>query len=130
MQVADSGNNFLFMSKPPEFIDNLAFVAHIPKIGGRNQLFKELADKLWFPDYFGNNWNAVSDCIRDFMWIDQKDIVIVIVHDSFIEMSNYDFETYIEVLSEGVKHWTTHNNIHTLRVVFRTDLQEIINNEK
>lgn len=29
---------------------------------------RALADALEFPEYFGRNWDAVEDCIRDLSW--------------------------------------------------------------
>ncbi|MFR9164902.1 MAG: barstar family protein [Dysgonomonas sp.] len=32
-----------------------------------------------FPNYFGFNWNALLDCLRDFDWIEEK--YIILIHD-------------------------------------------------
>jgi len=34
-------------------------------IGGKDELLRALADALRFPAYFGHNWDAVIECLRD-----------------------------------------------------------------
>ena len=111
-------NHIIFISKPSDFEGRNSFVAHIPKIDGVEHLFDELSEKLQFPNYFGRNWNALND----FMWIDQKDIVIV--HDSFITLNENDFHVYIEILHSAVLSWSSDPE-HTLRVIFRKNYKEI-----
>ncbi|MBX2985426.1 MAG: barstar family protein [Bacteroidia bacterium] len=32
---------------------------------GENEMHKRLKDKLMFPDYYGENWDALNDCLSD-----------------------------------------------------------------
>jgi hypothetical protein len=41
-------------------------------------VFKVFAEKLNFPDYFGNNWNAMDECIRNMEWAQNKNILFLI----------------------------------------------------
>lgn len=41
-------------------------------------VFDELAAALQFPDYFGHNWNALSDCIRDLSWLPAPAYVLLV----------------------------------------------------
>lgn len=116
-------DNIIFMPNPSEFELKDSFVAHLPKIDGVMHLFNELFDKLRFPDYFGFNWDAVNDCLNDFTWITEKDIVIV--HDSSINLEEKDFDIYIDILHNTILSWLPDIQ-HTLRVVFRTYHKEII----
>ncbi|MFM9844765.1 MAG: barstar family protein [Dongiaceae bacterium] len=34
-------------------------------IGSKGELMRALAAALKFPDYFGHNWDAVAECLRD-----------------------------------------------------------------
>ena len=111
------------MSKPSEFETRNSFVAHIPKINGVKHLFDELSEKLNFPNYFGHNWNAVNDCLNDLMWLDEKEIVIV--HDSSINLSEEDFDIYVDILHGTILSWLSDSE-HTLKAVFRTDYSERI----
>ncbi len=50
-----------------------AFIAILPfGINNKNELLDELKKKLMFPEYFGFNWDALSDCLKDFHWIKEK----------------------------------------------------------
>ena len=42
------------------------------------ELFDECAAALQFPYYFGENWNALSDCLADLEWLDADAYIFVI----------------------------------------------------
>jgi RNAse (barnase) inhibitor barstar len=42
-----------------------------------DDLFRALASTLHFPDYFGHNWDALDECLRD---VDSD--VMLLVHDA------------------------------------------------
>lgn len=44
----------------------------------RSDLFSEIAKVLYFPNYFGNNWNALDDCLQDLDWIHSNSIKVLI----------------------------------------------------
>ncbi|WP_233257717.1 barstar family protein [Micromonospora sp. S4605] len=41
-------------------------------------VFYEFSDALLFPGYFGWNWDALSDCLRDLSWLPADGYLIVI----------------------------------------------------
>lgn len=41
-------------------------------------LLAKIAFAMKFPDYFGMNWDALSDCLRDLSWLDPKGVVVVL----------------------------------------------------
>lgn len=56
------------------------FVARLP---GREMLdevstFQTFQEKLRFPQYFGWNWNAFRDCLRDLQWLSSDHHVVII----------------------------------------------------
>jgi hypothetical protein len=67
------------------------------------------------PGYFGFNWNALFDCLRDFDWVDQGKVVIV--HDTFPALSQSEMKTYLEVLRDAVLDWKPGES-HSLKVDF------------
>jgi len=52
-------------------------VARLPKgIETKDQLLRELAVQLAFPDYYGGNWDALEECIRDLSWLPPGQVVV------------------------------------------------------
>ncbi|HRG31735.1 MAG: barstar family protein [Saprospiraceae bacterium] len=41
-------------------------------------LFDEFSKVLLFPKYFGNNMDALYDCLLDLSWIEEQDILLII----------------------------------------------------
>lgn len=112
----DQLNAFTFVSDTSEFIDRGARVARVEgRVCTAQQLFDLLYRLLTLPGYFGFNWNALSDCLRDFHWIDERDVVIV--HDELPELPRLEMKTYLEVLSDAVLDWKP-GEAHSLKVVF------------
>lgn len=82
---------------------DLPFVVNLPLILTKNQLFKELKEKLLFPDYFGFNWDALYDCLNDLSWIKQKRIIIN--HNQILDLDKNDLKVYLEILNESITNW-------------------------
>jgi len=114
-----------FEDNPNQYNPNSSFVVHFSSITGKEQLFSELSIKLKFPNYFGNNWDALYDCLRDLHWI--KEEKIVLVHDALIELKHADFKTYISILNYSVNSWKENEN-HNLEVVFPISCKDLIEN--
>jgi len=55
-----------------------ALVAELPAgIETKEALLDELYRRFSFPDYFGFNWDALEDCIRDLSWLPPGPVVLV-----------------------------------------------------
>jgi Barstar (barnase inhibitor) len=48
------------------------------EITGRHELMDGLAVGFSFPDYFGRNWDAVDECLRDLSWLPARGYVLVV----------------------------------------------------
>lgn len=112
-----------FISNPLSYNPETTFVAHLSDINSKDQLFKELSYKLQFPAYFGNNWDALSDCLRDFNWIDQEGIVLV--HDEVPKLDETTLNIYIQTLAEAVQDWKEGED-HYLEIVFSEKAESIV----
>jgi hypothetical protein len=56
------------------------YVARVPPLlSSRSKLFSALRDALQLPSYFGQNWDALSECPRDLSWIGPRRVILM--HD-------------------------------------------------
>jgi hypothetical protein len=61
---------------------------------------------MHFPAHFGDNWDALEECLTDLEWIDGDGYVIYYDHiDGLLEKHPDQFETLIEILRDSVKSW-------------------------
>lgn len=121
--------------EPPD-----SFVLPISKgIQSKKNLFAGFASAGKFPEYFGGNWDAFFDCLRDFEWISEKKIIIL--HgDLPLSGNEADCRTYLELLQATTKDWTdsigrsnlanafTGFSSHELLVVFPEAVRRDISN--
>jgi RNAse (barnase) inhibitor barstar len=84
-------------------------------IGNVSELFESLQNALHFPDYFGANWNALSECLRDFHWIREKRVVLK--HAALPDITIQELDIYLEILLEATQDWQS-DSAHSLEVIF------------
>jgi RNAse (barnase) inhibitor barstar len=114
--------DFLDIPSMPQY---RGLVAIIPMgIDSKEGLFDILSEKLMFPSYFGKNWNALYDCLRDFHWIsDGKEVYIV--HEDIPCIDHQDFIEYLNILNECVVSWKN-DAAHKIHIIFNKKYEEII----
>ncbi len=88
-----------------------------------DELLRSLYYVLWFPGYFGFNWDALYDSLRDLSWMPCKKVVLV--HESLPRLNNEDLRVYLEVLRDSVLDWHAGDD-HVLEVNFRSRDESII----
>lgn len=78
-------------------------------------LLAAVADALAFPAWFGQNWDALEDCLSDLSWSNAEGYVLILRHaDHCHRHSEGDFLTALRILAdvsstwaeEGVAFWT------------------------
>lgn len=72
-------------------------------------------EALRFPDYFGRNWDALSDCLRDLSWLPPGRISVV--HDALPDLPPKDLRTYMDVLATAAGDWKPQES-YELVVIF------------
>ena len=113
----------IFINNPENYNPDSSFVAHITNINSKEELFKILNIKLMLPDYFGFNWDALSDCLRDFHWITYQDIVLV--HDELPTLDEITLNIYIQVLIDAVNDWKEGEE-HYFEIVFPKNTENLL----
>lgn len=72
------------------------------------ELFDEFCAALEFPEYFGRNWNALSDCITDLSWLDMTAGLVLIVTEPLEVLSNAaptELRLLADVLTSAAENW-------------------------
>ena len=108
-------NTFKYVKPGEVEIPTDSHVVLVPNgITDAKQLLSVLNEKLSFP-YFGFNWNALSDCLRDLQWIKERHVILI--HNDLPALNAPDLENYLGVLDECIREWQT-RGIPRLVVVF------------
>jgi Barstar (barnase inhibitor) len=93
-----------------EYVDHVTtdaedFILRIPAgIRSAADLFDALDSAGRFPDYFGANWGAVYDCLRDFSWITNRNVIIV-HSDVPLASDPTACRVYLEILQGSIAAW-------------------------
>jgi hypothetical protein len=121
MSRADS---FDFTDAPSFSTD--CFVARIPAgLTSTEALLQAIYERAHLPGYFGFNWNALSDCLRDLHWVQCYEVVLL--HSDLPTLPFHDLRAYLDVLAECVASWTPGED-HSLKVVFPIALRTEVAN--
>jgi RNAse (barnase) inhibitor barstar len=89
----------------------------------KGALFDELAQRLRFPDYFGANWDALWECIRDLSWLPAGPVVL---KHSDLPLANDvpNLKTYLSILRDTVEKKWSGSRGRDLVVVFPPETRE------
>ena len=83
-----------------------AFVIDGKNIARKEQLLNHAALALHFPKDFGDNWDALEECLTDLEWVDADGYVIYYDHiDGLLAAHPDQFETLVEILRDAVASW-------------------------
>jgi hypothetical protein len=110
-------------SMPPYAPAEVFHVRIDPKISSSYELLRSFYYLLWFPGYFGFNWNALSDCLRDLSWIPCQKVVLV--HEALPGLPREELRIYLRVLSDAVLDWSN-DDAHELEVIFRASDKMVV----
>lgn len=73
----------------------------------KDDLMDELSRAGRFPPYFGRNWDALAEVLRDLSWLPGSKGYAVIIEsaDGLLSMGEREFVTFVELLSFVIKDW-------------------------
>jgi len=104
---------------PPGIDWDQDLVVHVPAAVGRKQpLLRVLRTGLMLPGYFGENWDALEECLRDLWWLPEGRRVWLIHADVPFSAGSANRSTYLAVLRESVEHWRSQGSAERLNVCF------------
>lgn len=87
--------------------ENVVHRAELPGgIKSEGALLDALSVALQFPDYFGGNWNALDECLRDLSWLPPGDVMLS-HQDLPLAGDRASLSTYLSILHDAVESWKT-----------------------
>jgi len=100
LAIPELSNQFLTFFPNAYFIDG-------DKIEDKATFLKEFAQQLKFPDYFGANWDAFSDCMTDLSWLNLENGFLIVYKNShnFRSKKVDDWKIANEILLEAMDYW-------------------------
>jgi hypothetical protein len=108
-----SANMFDFTSHP---IGLAADVSVDDSTKTKEQLLQTIARGLGFPDYFGENWDALIDCLSDLSWLSQS--TATIDHIVVPPLPERDLRLYLESLVDAMARRAP-DDVPRIRIFFR-----------
>jgi RNAse (barnase) inhibitor barstar len=113
---------FLFGNEIPE---EAAFHARVlAGITTKAGLLNALDEALRFPDYFGDNWDALAECINDLSWLPDGDVALV-HEDVPLKDDRRSLATYLSILRGAVEEWAAKKE-RKLLVLFPPGTEELV----
>jgi RNAse (barnase) inhibitor barstar len=76
-------------------------------------LLLEIAQALQFPDYFGVNWDALDECLRDMSWWDGP---VVVILDNARLLESQVVDTLAEIWRDAAEDWTERGKVFSLLI--------------
>lgn len=93
-------------------------------IDSKAALLDMLCSVLRFPSYFGRNWDALDECLRDLSWLPEGDIVLS--HEDLpLSRDRTSLSIYLSILKDAIEQWDTTGK-RKLLVVFPSDTENIV----
>lgn len=80
-------------------------ILEVPEtLAGKDALLAWYARALEMPEYFGSNWDAFDECLRDLSWLKERRLVLY-HRDIPLKSSPNDQRVYVDVLARAVEDW-------------------------
>lgn len=137
MSTTASESAFRFYNEPFSKVTAGAtadcLIAKVPaKVNSKTELLQILSRELRFPLYFGWNWDALSDCLRDMEWLENVRRV-KIVHEDLPFLPGWKKRgLYLGLLREAIESWNAQPGIQ-LEILFpetvKAEVQTLISSE-
>lgn len=76
-------------------------------VRSKAELMRRCGGALRVPEWFGGNWDALADALRDLSWLPDAPgrLVAVTSWRGFAGARPGDWETLVEILEEAVEFW-------------------------
>lgn len=69
---------------------------------------REIAETLRFPEWFGDNLDALADCLADLSWLPAEGYVLMLEHTADWRAQDSEaMGTVLEILNDTAAHWAS-----------------------
>lgn len=87
--------------------DGLVWLAMpLNAVTNKDQFLALAKKQMKLPPHFGDNWDALADCLRDFEWLNAKGYVLHLTDgEKFAKGAPDDYQTALDVLAEAAAFW-------------------------
>lgn len=76
------------------------------RCGTKASLLRELAEGFAFPAHFGENWDALEDCLADLEWLPGSGYLLIVADaDRLLAAHPADYRTLVEILNAVGAQW-------------------------
>jgi hypothetical protein len=76
------------------------------EICDKQSFLRKIAMVMKFPDYFGQNWDALDECMTDLEWCAAERYVLIYDQpDVFAKAAPTEWEVAYDILRSSVAHW-------------------------
>jgi len=66
----------------------------------------DLSKAMRFPEWFGGNWDALADCLKDLSWLQAKGWVVILEKSKhFSGGHGHEFKEAMQVMAEAADYW-------------------------
>jgi len=66
----------------------------------------QLSKAMRFPEWFGGNWDALADCLKDLSWIQAKGWVLILEKSKhFCGGHGHEFREAMDIMAETAAYW-------------------------
>ena len=114
----------MLLFSPPQLDEQRTHIRIPRRVSSKAGLLTLLKDGLHFPDYFGANWDALEECIRDLTWLASKQVVISHA-DVPLSEDRRASSIYLSILADAAEYWDRQEE-HDLYPVFPREFEDEI----
>lgn len=76
----------------------------------KQDLLEAIATALKFPEWFGDNWDALEDCLTDLSWLKARGYVLVLEHCAELgKHAPRELDVAVDVFESVAEYWQEQN---------------------
>lgn len=84
----------------------MVIYADIGHAHDKEEFLVQLSKTMRFPEWFGGNWDALADCLKDLSWLQAKGWVVILERSKhFCGGHGHEFKEAMQVMAEAAEYW-------------------------